>query len=95
MEGDYTFNVDLQVCAISFKMVMKTDLLKCINAAKENTITQSQKCCIRNIFPERYLKYLKILPKYEQVKLHYTKECYTCIYISNQQEQTKDWYSKI
>jgi hypothetical protein len=37
MKGDHTFNVDLQVCAVSFKMVMKTDLLKCINDAKHVT----------------------------------------------------------
>jgi hypothetical protein len=37
MEGDHTFNVDLQVYAVSFKMVMKIDLLKCINAAKHIT----------------------------------------------------------
>ena len=52
MERDHTFKVDLQVCAASFKLVMMTALMKCLNAAKENTITQSQKCCTTNIFPE-------------------------------------------
>ena len=42
MERDHTFKVDLQVCAVSFKLVITTGLLKCLNAAKDNTITQIQ-----------------------------------------------------